>query len=243
MLEIISLNVKANDKQILKNFSLSLPRGEIHVLMGKNGAGKSTLANVIAGHPDLTITSGDILLNGHSIRSLTPDARAREGIFLSFQSPIELPGVSVANFIRAAVQARSDTKLPVTEFYKNLYECLDFLHLDRSITSRSMNVGFSGGERKRLEVLQMMMLRPQMIILDEIDSGVDVDALRLIADGVNKVHTSGSSILIITHYKRLLEYIVPNAVHIIDNGSIIKTGGLEIIEQIEQTGYSCNGKQ
>lgn len=237
ILEIRELDVEVEHRPILEDFSLSIPSGKIHVLMGKNGAGKSTLANIIAGHPDFQVTGGEVLFDGHSILHMSPDARARAGIFLSFQQPIELPGVSVANFIREALQARSDIKLSAVEFYNQLYGYMDFLKLDRSITSRSMNVGFSGGERKRLEILQMLMLKPKFIILDEIDSGVDVDALKLIANGINKVRDDTLSILIITHYRRLLDYVVPDAVHIMNHGKIVKSGGLELVEQIEQTGY------
>ena len=236
-LDIKALSVKVGEKPILDNFSLRIPDGEIHVLMGKNGAGKSTLANVIAGHPDFLVTHGDILLDGCSILPLSPDVRAQKGIFLTFQNPVELPGVGVANFIREALQARMETKISAVEFYKKLYEYMDFLHLDRSITTRSMNVGFSGGERKRLEILQMLMLQPRLAIFDEIDSGADVDGLRLIAEGINRLRAENFSALIITHYRRLLEYIVPDVVHVMSDGAIAQTGGFELIDRIEQTGY------
>ncbi len=237
VLDIQNLSVKVKDKTILNNFSLSLFSGKIHVLMGRNGAGKSSLANVIAGHPDFEISSGDILFYDRSILSLSPDVRARAGIFLSFQTPIELPGISVANFIREALQARLGNRISGVEFYKKLYSYMDFLHLDRSITNRSMNVGFSGGEKKRLEILQMLMLQPKCVILDEIDSGADVDALKLLAAGINKMRGEDFSALIITHYKRLLDHIVPDVVHIINNGTVVKTGGLELVDQVEKLGY------
>ncbi len=237
MLDIRELSVKVNEKVVLKNFSLSLPNGEVHVLMGRNGVGKSTLANVIVGHPDFEIISGDILLDGQSIVTLPVDARARMGLFLSFQTPIELPGVSVANFIREALQSRLNKRIDAVAFYKKLYSYMDLLKLDRSITSRSMNVGFSGGERKRLEILQMLILEPKCVILDEIDSGVDADALKLIANGFNELRDENFCALIITHYKRLFDYIKPDVVHVMDDGAIIKSGNCDLVNQIETMGY------
>ncbi len=237
MLDIRELSVKVNEKIVLKNFSLSLPSGEIHVLMGKNGVGKSTLANVVVGHPDFEIISGDILLDGKSIITLPVDVRARMGLFLSFQTPIELPGVSVANFIREALQSRLNKRIDAVAFYKKLYSYMDLLKLDRSVTSRSMNVGFSGGERKRLEILQMLMLEPKCVIFDEIDSGVDADALKLIANGFNELRGENFCALIITHYKRLFDYIEPDVVHVMDDGVVVKSGNRNLINQIETMGY------
>ncbi|MDR2720963.1 MAG: Fe-S cluster assembly ATPase SufC [Puniceicoccales bacterium] len=241
-LAIKNLTVSVDSRIVLHNFSLLIPGGEIHALMGQNGAGKSSLANAIVGHPRYKVESGDILLNGKSVVSLPPDARARLGVFLSFQHPVEIPGVSVANFMRAAVQARSKEHLSATEFYKSLYAYMDFLQIDRTFTSRSMNVGFSGGEKKKLEILQILMLKPTCILLDEIDSGLDIDALKIVAKGFNSLQGEGVSTLIITHYKRLLQCIVPNAVHIIEKGRIACSGGLELIDSLEESGYQNVGK-
>ncbi|MDR1255583.1 MAG: Fe-S cluster assembly ATPase SufC [Puniceicoccales bacterium] len=240
-LEIKELSVSVEGKVVLHGFSLLIPSGEVHALMGPNGAGKSSLANAIAGHPSYKIERGDILFNGSSIVDLLPDERARLGIFLSFQYPAELPGVSVANFIRAAVEARSKEHVSATEFYKKLYECMDFLHIDRSFTSRSMNVGFSGGEKKRFEILQMLMLRPTCALLDEIDSGLDVDALKIVAEGFNSMRSAGMSALLITHYRRLLHHIVPDAVHVIGGGHVVRSGGLELVDSLERGGYQSVG--
>ncbi|MDR3273875.1 MAG: Fe-S cluster assembly ATPase SufC [Puniceicoccales bacterium] len=237
VLDIRKLTVSVESKTVLCEFSLIIPSGEVHALMGPNGAGKSSLANTIAGHPHYKIESGDILFDGKSVIGLSPDERARLGIFLSFQHPAELSGVSVANFIRAAIQARSDGHISATEFYKQLYECMDLLHMDRSFTSRSMNVGFSGGEKKRFEILQMLMLRPTCILLDEIDSGLDIDALKIVAEGFNSLRGGGISALVITHYGRLLRHIVPDVVHIIENGRITRSGDLELVDSLEEGGY------
>ena len=236
------MTVSVEGKVVLRDFSLLIPGGEIHALMGKNGAGKSSLANAIAGHPRYRIESGDILLGGESIVGLPPDERARLGVFLSLQHPAELPGVSVANFMRAAVQARSKEHLSATEFYKNLYACMDFLRIDRNFTSRSVNVSFSGGEKKRLEILQMLMLKPTCILLDEIDSGLDIDALKIVAEGFNSLRSKEVSALVITHYRRLLQYVIPDAVHIMEEGRITCSGGLELVDSLEEGGYQNVGK-
>ncbi|MDR0679668.1 MAG: Fe-S cluster assembly ATPase SufC [Puniceicoccales bacterium] len=240
-LEINGLNVSVEGRMILRDFSLLIPGGEVHALMGPNGAGKSSLANAIVGHPHYEIESGDILFDGASIIELPPDERARLGIFLSFQYPAELPGISVANFMRAALQARSKEHVSATKFYKKLYECMDLLRIDRSFTSRSMNVGFSGGEKKRFEILQILMLQPTCILLDEIDSGLDIDALKIVAKGFNSFRGGGISALVITHYKRLLQHIVPDVVHIMDGGRIVRSGGLRLVDSLEESGYQSVG--
>jgi Fe-S cluster assembly ATP-binding protein len=240
-LVVKNLTISVDGKIVLRDFSVLIPDGEVHALMGQNGAGKSSLANAIAGHPHYKIEAGDILFSGKSVVGLPPDERARLGIFLSFQNPAELPGVSVANFMRAAMQARSREHLSATEFYRNLHACMDLLRIDRSFTSRSMNVGFSGGEKKRFEILQMLMLRPTCILLDEIDSGLDIDALKIVAEGFNSLRGAGVSALVITHYRRLLQCIVPDAVHIIEKGRITRSGGLELADLLEEGGYQNVG--
>jgi len=239
LLQIQNLCVQIGDKPILKNFSLELPTGEVHAIMGPNGTGKSTLAKALAGHPDYTITSGDVLLDGQSILGLEPDEIARRGLFMAFQYPSEVPGVTIANFIRAALQARMEegTEFSATAYYKNLYEKMDQLKMDRSFTSRALNDGFSGGEKKRCEILQMMMLNPLFAIMDETDSGLDIDALRIVADGVNALRGAGIGLLVITHYQRLLNYIVPDKVHVMYDGRIVKTGDKQLALELEAQGY------
>jgi Fe-S cluster assembly ATP-binding protein len=237
VLEIRDLVLNIGEKRILDHFSLSIPLGEIHVLMGKNGMGKSSLAKAIAGHPDYRVMSGDIIFNGENIRELSPEERARRGIFLTFQYPIEIPGVSVANFIRSAMNAQ-DKKMDTVVFYKRLYEKMEMIGLGREFSSRAINVGFSGGEKKRCEVLQMLMLEPLFMICDEIDSGLDIDALKVIAESINSLHVGDFSGLIITHYQRLLDYIRPDRVHILEDGRLILSGGREIVYELEAKGYA-----
>ena len=238
-LEIRNLYVSIEGQAILKDFSLSIPKGEVHALMGPNGTGKSTLAKVMAGHEDYTIESGDILLDGESILCQEPDEISHAGLFLAFQYPMEIPGVSIANFIRAARQARlaEGEEIKAVEYYKDLYAKMDALKIDRSFTARSLNEGFSGGEKKRCEVLQMSMLDPKLSILDETDSGLDIDALKIVADGVNSLRKKDNSFLIITHYQRLLNYIKPDFVHVLMNGKVIKSGGPELALELEKKGY------
>lgn len=238
-LEIKHLNVSINDTRILKDFTLSVPRGEVHAIMGPNGTGKSTLAKALAGHEDYTITDGEVLLDGESIVGLEADEIARAGLFMAFQYPSEIPGVSIANFIRAARQARlpEGEKLNAPAFYKELYERMDALKIDRSFTSRSVNEGFSGGEKKRCEILQMAMLQPRYAILDETDSGLDIDALKIVAEGVNAMKGPELGVLVITHYQRLLNYIVPDRVHVMFDGRIVESGGPELAERLEAEGY------
>jgi Fe-S cluster assembly ATP-binding protein len=247
-LEIKDLHValtESPDKAIVKGLSLTIKTGEVHAIMGPNGTGKSTLAKVIAGHPDYTITSGDVLLDGQSILEMEPDERARAGIFLAFQYPSEVPGVSIANFLRAALQARmaEGEELDATAYYKKLYSKMDLLKIDRKFTSRSVNEGFSGGEKKRCEILQMAMLEPFFSLMDETDSGLDIDALRIVADGVNALRGQNLGVLLITHYQRLLNYIVPDFVHVMYDGRIVKSGDKSLALELEAKGYDWVKKE
>lgn len=238
-LEIKDLNVSIEDTAILKNLSLCVPRGEVHAIMGPNGTGKSTLAKALAGHEDYAITAGEASVDGENIVGLEPDEIARAGLFLAFQYPSEIPGVTIANFIRAALQSRMDEgeDFNAPEYYKELYAAMDKLGIDRKFTSRSVNEGFSGGEKKRCEILQMMMLQPKFAILDETDSGLDIDALRIVSDGVNSMRGPDIGFLVITHYQRLLEYIVPDVVHVMWDGRIVRSGGKELALELEDKGY------
>ncbi|NDV60920.1 Fe-S cluster assembly ATPase SufC [Puniceicoccales bacterium CK1056] len=238
-LEIKKLNVSINETQILKDFSLTVPQGEIHAIMGPNGTGKSTLAKALAGHEDYEITSGEVFLNGEQIVGMEADEISRAGLFMAFQYPSEIPGVSIANFIRAARSARLEDgqKLSAPDFYKELYEEMDLLKIDRAFTSRSVNEGFSGGEKKRCEILQMAMLKPKYAVLDETDSGLDIDALKIVAEGVNAMRGPELGVLLITHYQRLLNYIVPDKVHVMFDGRIVESGGPELAEKLESQGY------
>lgn len=238
-LDIKHLTVSIDGQAILKDFSLCIPKGEVHALMGPNGTGKSTLAKVMAGHTDYTVEQGEILLDGVDILGQEPDAIARAGLFLAFQYPLEIPGVSIANFIRAARQARlpEGENINAVEYYKELYANMDALKMDRKFTARSLNEGFSGGEKKRCEILQMSMLEPQYCVMDETDSGLDIDALRIVADGVNLMRSEQRGFLVITHYQRLLEYIVPDRVHVMYDGRIVHSGDAELAKELESKGY------
>ncbi len=238
-LSIHDLKAEVDGKQILNGLSLEFSKGETHAVMGPNGSGKSTLAKVIAGHPDYEVTGGDILLDGESILELEPDGRSRAGLFLAFQYPSEIPGVSIANFLRAAQNARKegDDEVEATEFYSDLYAEMDKLQMPREFTSRSVNEAFSGGEKKRCEILQMAMLKPSYAVLDETDSGLDIDALRIVSEGVNALRGGELGILVITHYQRLLNYIVPDVVHVMMDGRIIKSGGKELALELDDRGY------
>lgn len=241
MLEIKNLHAVVDGKEILKGVDLTINDGEIHALMGTNGAGKSTLSNVIVGNPRYEVTEGSIMFNGQDLLKMTPDERAHAGIFMSFQMPVEIPGVSMANFLRAAVNARmkAQGKEPMksSEFLKEMKAKRELVEIDQKLINRSVNEGFSGGEKKRNEIFQMAMLEPSFCILDETDSGLDVDALRIVAEGFNKLRTSKTSAMIITHYQRLLDYIAPDVVHVLIDGKIIKTAGPELAEQIEKQGF------
>ena len=241
MLEVRNLHATIADKEILKGIDLTVKDGEIHAIMGPNGSGKSTLSAVLTGNPLYTVTDGSAVFNGKDLLEMGADERANEGIFLSFQYPVEIPGVSMTNFMKAAVNAKRKYQglepLKAADFMKLMREKRDLVGLDSKLSHRSVNEGFSGGEKKRNEIFQMAMLQPKLSILDETDSGLDVDAMRIVADGVNKMHTSETSAIVITHYDRLLDMIKPSVVHILYNGRIVKTGGPELAREIEKRGY------
>jgi Fe-S cluster assembly ATP-binding protein len=237
-LEISDLHVRIEDREILKGVNLSVDRGEIHALMGPNGSGKSTLANTLLGHPAYEVTQGNIVFKGEDITEAEPHERAKAGLFLAFQYPVAIPGVSVANFLRMAINAKRDEPIAVKAFREQLSHAVQLLDVDRAFTSRHLNDGFSGGEKKRAEILQMAMLAPDIAILDETDSGLDIDALRTVAEGVAKLHTEqGLGALIITHYQRILHYIQPQFVHVMMDGRIVLQGGVELVERLEREGY------
>ncbi len=238
-LKIENLQASIEDKSILRGLSLEIPKGEVHAIMGPNGSGNSTLAKVLAGHPYYQVTAGSATLDGQNLLGLEPDEVSKLGLFLAFQYPMEVPGVSIANFIRAARNARlkEGEKIKAVDFYKELYDHMDELGMDRKFTSRSLNDGFSGGEKKRCEILQMSMLDPSYCILDETDSGLDIDALRVVSEGVNRMRNPNRGILVITHYQRLLEYIVPDFVHVMSEGKIVRTGTKELALELEERGY------
>ena len=238
-LEIKGLKAEINGTEILHGLNLTVPKGEVHAIMGKNGSGKSTLAKVMAGHPDYQVTGGDVFLDGKTILGLDPDVRAREGLFLAFQYPSEIPGVTIANFMRAALNARrpEGQEIDAVEYYNELYKKMDLLKIDRSFTSRAVNDGFSGGEKKKNEILQMAMLEPKYAVLDETDSGLDIDALRIVAGGVNHLAGPDNATLLVTHYQRLLDLITPDYVHVMAAGRILRTGGKDLALELERDGY------
>ncbi|MBV8536665.1 MAG: Fe-S cluster assembly ATPase SufC [Alphaproteobacteria bacterium] len=242
MLEIQDLHAEVEGRTILHGLNLSLPAGEVHAIMGPNGSGKSTLAYVLAGRDGYSVTKGRMLYAGRDLAALAPEERAREGVFLAFQYPVEIPGVANASFLRAAVnavrKARGEPELDAMEFLKIAREKLKLLHMDPSFLSRAVNVGFSGGEKKRNEIFQMAMLDPRLAVLDETDSGLDIDALRIVADGVNALRRSDRGMLLITHYQRLLSYIVPDRVHVLAKGRIVTSGGPELAQELETKGYA-----
>ncbi len=237
-LVISNLSASVNDKEILKNVFLTVRGGEIHALMGPNGAGKSTLGYVLMGHPNYRITKGSIKLDGVELANKTPEERARAGLFLAFQNPVAVQGVKLSTFLRTAYnQLHPSEKIPIQQFYDNLKKHMQKVGLDESFISRSINDGFSGGERKRFEILQMVMLRPKMIVLDEIDSGLDVDALRMVAEEIRSFHNQDTGFLIITHYQRILKNIEPEFVHVLMDGTMAKEGGNDLSLKIEEEGY------
>lgn len=241
MLKIQNLHANIDDKEILKGINLSVKAGEVHAIMGPNGAGKSTMASVIAGNETYEMTQGSIELDGVDLTELAPEERAHEGVFLSFQYPVEIPGVSVTNFIKAAInegrKAKGLKDMPAKDLLKLIREKSDLLEIDRAFLSRSLNQGFSGGEKKRNEIFQMAMLNPKLAILDETDSGLDIDALRIVANGVNKLKTAENAVIVITHYQRLLEYIKPDFVHVLFDGKIVKSGDASLALKLEEKGY------
>src|SRR5947208_4482237 len=238
-LEIKNLRVAIGENEIIRDLSLSVGLGEMHAVMGTNGSGKSTLAKVIAGHPDYKVTSGEVFMDGENLFELEPDERARRGLFLAFHYPSEVPGVTIANFLRAAMQARlpEGEELEATDYYAKLYEKMELLGMDRSFTWRAVNEGLSGGEKKRTEILQLAMLQPKYAILDETDSGLDIDALKTVAHGVNSLRGPDLGILLITHYQRLLNYIIPDHVHVMVAGRIVRSGRKELALELEERGY------
>src|SRR5499425_2075440 len=242
LLEIKDLRVRVEGKDILKGLDLSVNAGEIHAIMGPNGSGKSTLAKVLAGHPSYEVTEGEVIYEGRNLLEIEPDERARLGVFMAFQYPIEIPGVSNANFLRLAYNEKAKSEgrdeLDPLEFDDLSREKLKVVEMDASFINRSVNEGFSGGEKKRNEILQMAVLEPKLAVLDETDSGLDIDALKIVADGVNRLRSPERSMVVITHYQRLLEYIVPDVVHVLANGRVVKSGGKELALELEAKGYA-----
>ncbi len=241
MLDIKDLHASIDGKEILKGLDLTVKAGEVHAIMGPNGAGKSTLSNVLVGHPSYEVTKGSIVFNGKNLLDMKPEDRSHEGIFLSFQYPVEIPGVSMVNFMRTAVNERrkylDEPQLSASEFLKMMREKRSLISMDSKLMNRSVNEGFSGGEKKKNEIFQMAMLEPTLSILDETDSGLDIDALRIVAEGVNKLKSAETSTIVITHYQRLLDYIKPDIVHVLYDGRIVKTAGPELALELEKKGY------
>lgn len=241
MLKIENLQARIEEKEILKGINLSIKPGEIHAIMGPNGSGKSTLASVLAGRADYEVTGGSALFMGKDLLELSPEDRAREGLFLAFQYPVEIPGVSTTNFIKSAVNEKrkylGQEPLDAAQFLRTMKERMKLVEIEQSLLSRSLNEGFSGGEKKRNEIFQMAMLEPKLAILDETDSGLDIDALRIVANGVNQLRTKDNAFLIVTHYQRLLDYIIPDFVHVLYNGRIVKSGTKELAFELEEKGY------
>lgn len=237
-IKIVNLHARIEDKQILKGVNLEINKGETHALMGPNGSGKSTLSNVIAGHPSYEVTEGEIWFNGQNIVEMEPDERARLGLFLAFQYPVAIPGVSVAKFLKSSCDAvHGDGRKSAGEFLKELRENMKFLEMNEAFVNRFLNDGFSGGEKKRMEILQMLMLKPSFAVMDETDSGLDIDALRIVSKGVNRLTGTNFALLVITHYERILQYIKPDHLHVLIDGKIVMSGGPELVKELEQKGY------
>ncbi len=241
MLDIKNLSAKAGDREILKGITLHVDAGEVHAIMGPNGSGKSTLAQVIAGHPGYEVTGGSVTYMGQDLLAMAPEARAQAGVFLAFQYPVEIPGVSNSQFMRTALnevrKARGEAEMDVMEFMEYMEQKLPMLDMDPAMMQRSLNAGFSGGEKKRNEILQMAVLEPKLAVLDETDSGLDIDALRIVAQGVNTLRRKDNATIVVTHYQRLLNYIVPDRVHVLSNGRIVRSGGKELALELEAKGY------
>ena len=241
LLEIKDLHASIDDKEILKGLNLTVNKGEVHAIMGPNGSGKSTLSKVLAGHPSYAVTKGEVLYSGENLLELEPDERAKAGIFLAFQYPVEVPGVSNSQFLRLAYNEKmkhlGEEELDPLEFNDYLKEKAKIVEMDKSFFNRSVNEGFSGGEKKRNEILQMAVLNPTLAILDETDSGLDIDALRIVAEGVNKLRSADNAIILVTHYQRLLNYIIPDFVHVLADGRVVKEGGKELALELEEKGY------
>jgi Fe-S cluster assembly ATP-binding protein len=242
MLEVKNLHVEIEGKKILNGLDLTVNKGQIHAIMGPNGSGKSTLAYVLAGRDEYQVTEGEILLDGENVLEMEPDERAAKGIFLAFQYPMEIPGVATMTFLRTALNAqrkkRGEPELTTPDFMKRVRETAKTLHIDQDMLRRGVNVGFSGGEKKRNEILQMALLQPRLAVLDETDSGLDIDALKVVSDGVNALRSSDRAMIVITHYQRLLNYIVPDVVHVLSKGRVVKTGGKELALELEAHGYA-----
>jgi Fe-S cluster assembly ATP-binding protein len=242
LLEVKNLHVEVDGKKILNGLELSVGKGSVHAIMGPNGSGKSTLAHVLAGKADYVVTQGEVLLDGENILEFPPDERAAKGLFLAFQYPLEIPGVATMTFLRTALNAqrkkRGEAELSTPEFLKRVREAARKLEIEQEMLRRGVNVGFSGGEKKRNEILQMALLEPRLCVLDETDSGLDIDALRIVADGVNALRSPERSMIVITHYQRLLNYIVPDVVHVLSKGRVMKTGGKELALELEAHGYA-----
>ena len=243
ILRIKDLHVEVEGKEILKGVNLTINAGEVHALMGRNGSGKSTLSYVLMGHPRYHVSKGTVEYKGQDLLTMTADERARSGMYLAFQYPVAIPGVSVSNFMRATVKARRGKDIPVKEFRKELKENMAKLGVKDEFLSRYVNDGFSGGEKKRLEILQMALLKPDMALLDETDSGLDIDALRTVAEGINALHNKESAILLITHYQRMLDYVTPEFVHVMQSGQIVKSGGSDLAKELEAQGYDWVAKE
>lgn len=243
ILEIKDLHVEVEGKEILKGVNLIVNAGEVHALMGRNGSGKSTLSFTLMGHPRYVVTKGSVKYRGEDLLTLSTDERARKGMFLAFQYPVAIPGVSVSNFLRSTVKARRQVDIPVKEFRKELKEAMAKLGVKDEFLSRYVNDGFSGGEKKRLEILQMALLKPEMALLDETDSGLDIDALRTVSEGINALNNKDNAILLVTHYQRMLDYVSPGFVHVMQAGKIVKSGGSELAKELEAQGYDWVTKE